>query len=585
MDEKQAPQRRNPRGLRHLAGSTWFAPAVLAVLFVGVLALLLWLIQARALQADRHNLADCIGTTQESIRQRLHAMRDHLATLAEDMGRDTITQDLFTKRLAHHMSEHPELVSAMYVDADGTARWAVPPQWEEKVLGRPLACKRSLECCREAEQTRGPVYTDVHISLQNEPAFDLSIPIYSQDKFFGSIVAVHSCEQMLRNMISPEIIQKYRVSLVDGQGNTVFALPAVSRIDERLSVTAPLDPPGHGLFVRLDHYGSGFWGVGMTLLVVLCVGLAFGMAWGMWSLKRQIARRITVEQLLLEARDGLAERVRERTADLEAANQRLQSEMAERRRAEQESRRHQEELAHVARLSTMGEMATGLAHELNQPLGAIASFAEGILRLMESDRAAPEAVRAALTEVSAQARRAGLIIQRLRSFVATGDLKSERHRLRPLAEELADLVASDVRNEQIDFHLDVPESLPAVLVNGIQAQQVLLNLIRNSIEALRQVAPDRRRIDVTAMPGHNGSVTVSVSDTGPGCPPESLAKMFEAFFTTKKSGIGMGLSISRSIVEAHGGRIWAENRPSGGLTVYFTIPTVDGAHDVADCRV
>jgi C4-dicarboxylate-specific signal transduction histidine kinase len=346
-----------------------------------------------------------------------------------------------------------------------------------------------------------------------------------------------------------------------------------------------LDPPGNGVSVRLDRYGNGFWGVGMMLLVVLCVGLAFGMAWGMWSLKRQIARRVDAQRLLREAHDGLAERVRERTADLEAANQRLQSEMAERRRAEEEARRHQEELAHVTRVSTMGEMATGLAHELNQPLGAIASFAEGSLRLMESDRATPEVLRTALMEVSEQARRAGLIIHRLRSFVATGEPKRERQQLKLLAEELADLLASDFRHDQIDFHLDVPESLPAVLVDGIQAQQVLLNLIRNAIEALRQVNSGHRRIDVTAMRGDSDMVTVSVSDTGPGCPPESMARMFEAFFTTKKSGIGMGLSISRSIVQAHGGRIWAVNRPSGGLTVQFTIPTANGEHDVPVQRV
>lgn len=577
MNESQLAQREDGRGLRHLAGSTWFAPAVLAMLFVGVLSLLLWLIQAQALQTDRTNLTCAIRTAQEGIRQRLHAVRDHLVTLAEDMARDTITQDLFTQRLTHHMEEHPEFVSAMYVDANGTARWAVPTQWEEKVLGRPLACPRSLEGCREAKRTGSPVYSDVHISLESEPAVDLSIPMYAQGRFLGSIVAVYSCERMLRSLISQEILEEHRASMVDAQGNTIVALPAVARIDERLFATAALDPPGNGLSLRLDRYGSGFWGVGIMLLAVLCVGLAFGMSWGMWSLKRQIARRVEAQRLLREAHDGLAERVRERTVDLESANQRLQGEMAERRRAEEEARRHQEELAHVTRVSTMGEMATGLAHELNQPLGAIASFADGSLRLMESDRATPEALRTALTEVSEQARRAGLIIHRLRSFVATGEPKRERRQLKPLAEELADLVATDFRHDQIDFHLDVPESLPAVLVDGIQTQQVLLNLIRNAIDALRQEDSfDYRRIELTATPADNGMVAVSVSDTGPGCPPESMARMFEAFFTTKKSGIGMGLSISRSIVEAHGGRIWALNRPSGGLTVQFTIPTANG---------
>ena len=580
MNESQETRQEAIRSLRHFVGSTWFAPAVLALLFVGVLSGLLWLVNAQSLQTTRANLSSSIRTAQESIHLRLHATQDHLVTLAEDMARETITQELFSERLAHYMGEHPELISAMYVGADGKARWAVPPQWEEKVLRRPLACARSLEICQEAKRTRRPVYSDVHISLQNEPAFDLCVPIHDRKKSLGSIVAIYSCERMLRNMISREIVHEHRASLIDAQGNTIVALPAVARLDERLFVTASLDPPGEGLSLRLDRYGIGFWGIGMTLLVVLCVGLAFGMSWGMWSLKRQIVRRVEAQRLLREANAGLTERVRERTADLEASNQSLKIEMGERRRAEEETRQHQEELAHVARVSTMGEMATGLAHELNQPLGAIANFAEGSLRLIESDRANLADLRTALTEVSDQAQRAGRIIHRLRSFVATGEPKKERHQLRPLVEELVDLVATDFRQEQIDFHLDVPESLPAVLVDGIQTQQVLLNLIRNAIESLQQVDFDHRRIDVTARPSNNGMVTVSVLDTGAGCPPESMARIFEAFFTTRKSGIGMGLSISRSIVKAHGGNIWSTNNSSGGLTVQFTIPTVDGAHDV-----
>ncbi len=579
MNQSQGTRREQVPSLRHLISSTWFAPAMLALLFVIFLAGLLWLVHNRSMQVTRANLAGSVSTAQESMRLRLHATRDHLVNMAEDMARHTITQELFSERLGHYMTEHPELVSAMYVDAEGQAQWAVPKPWEEKVLGRPLACPRSLEVCGLARQCGQPVYSDVHISLQNEPAFDLCVPIHDGEKNYGAIVAVYSCDRMLRNMISRDIVHENRVSLVDGSQNIIVTLPAVTQIDERLSAMEELDPPGQGLALRLDRYGSGFWGVGMTLLVVLCVGLAFGMSCGMWSLRRQVARRIEAESQLRQAHDGLAERVRERTIDLEAANLRLKTEMNERRRAEEESRKHQEELAHVARVSTMGEMATGLAHELNQPLGAIANFAEGGLRLMDANNAPPESLRMALTEVSEQARRAGKIIHRMRSFVATGEPRRERLALKPLAEELIDLIAADCRQEQIDLHLDVPEALPEVLVDGIQIQQVLLNLIRNAIEALRQSAAGQRRIDVSATPGDNGMVTVSVGDSGPGCPPQTLEHLFDAFFTTKKSGIGMGLSISRSIIEAHGGRIWASSRQAGGLMVQCTIPTADGAQD------
>ncbi|MCE5278342.1 MAG: ATP-binding protein [Planctomycetaceae bacterium] len=576
-----ATRERKEGGLRHLAGSTWFAPAAMALLFVGVLGALIALIHARTLETDRAALTSSIHTAQENIRQRLHATHDHLVTLAEDMGRQTITQELFSQRVGHYMSEHPELVSAMYVDPDGKARWVIPPQWEEQVLGRPLACPRSLEICQEATRTRKAVYSDVHISLQNEPAFDLSVPIYAGPTSRGSIVGVYSCQRVLRNMLSREILHEHRASLIDPRENVIVALPAVAGIDERLFATAALEPPGQGLALRLDRYGRGFWGVGMTLLVILCLGLALGMSWGMWSLGRQIARRGQAERLLREANDTLAQRVRERTADLESANRHLQREIVERQRAQDESRQHQAELAHVARVSTMGEMATGLAHELNQPLGAIAGFAEGALRLMESDKATPQTLHTVLGEVSEQARRAGRIIQRLRSFVASGQPRTEPHRLRPLMEELVDLVAAELRQKQIDFHLDVSDALPQVQVDAIQTQQVLLNLIRNAIEALEQTRGPARRIDVTAALPQDGAVVVSVCDSGPGCPPESIEKMFDAFFTTKSSGLGMGLSISRSIIEAHGGRIWAAANPGGGLAVHFSIPTSDGGHDVS----
>ena len=233
-------------------------------------------------------------------------------------------------------------------------------------------------------------------------------------------------------------------------------LPTAAPLDKRLTALAAIDPPGHGLQLQLVGYGSGMWGVGTVLLSLLCVGLVAGMAWGMWSLKRQIARRTRAEESLRHARDELAERVRERTADLQQTNIQLQQEITDRRRAEEKARQRQEELAHVARVSTMGEMAAGLAHELNQPLGAIASFAEGGLRLIESDQSNTAPLHTALTEMSAQARRAGRIIHRLRTFVANHEPHQTSNSIRSLVEEVVDLVMMDIHQEQIAFSLELP---------------------------------------------------------------------------------------------------------------------------------
>lgn len=579
-----AKPRREPRGLRSCMSTTWFAPAVLAVLFLGVLAGLLWRLQTHTLLADRSNLATSIRTAQASIHQRLQATRDRLVALAEDWAAGTLAPELLSRRLTVYMSEHPELVGVTRVDGNGMVRWAVPTEDDKSLAGQPLACPHCLAASQEAQRKHIPVYSDVHISPQNEPAFHVSIPILRDGKPQGAVIGTYSCERILRHMLHREILLQCRASLVNADGTVIVELPAVAPLDERLLATVRLDPPGRGVRLRLDRYGSGFWGVGMTLLTILCVGLAFGMALGMWSLKRQIARRTQAEQLLRDAHDSMAEQVRARTADLEVANFRLQREIQQRERAEEQARERLEELAHVARVSTMGEMAAGLAHELNQPLGAIASYAEGSLRLIEgSSSTTPETLHAPLTEIAEQARRAGRIIHRLRSFVATGQPQRTEHNLKRLIEELVELAAMDLRQEQIDFRLDVPDSMPPVQVDGIQVQQVLLNLIRNAIDSLQRIASTTpRKIEVAARPVSGGMVEVAVADNGPGCAPETIDKMFDAFFTTKPNGLGMGLSISRSIIEAHEGTLWASPNSSGGLTVHFTVQILDGESHAAD---
>jgi len=577
MAAEQLDSRQRPVLLRRPMGWAWFGPAFLGGLFVVVLGGLLWVIQAGSLANGRSELTASAGTAQESVTQRLEASCNYLLMLAEDMARGALPEELFQSRLNQYMSAHPELVRVLYVDEGGVARWAAPAEAAPAGVGSPLACPESRQGYRDARSTGLCVYSAKHISLEGEPAFDVNVPIRRDEQFLGTFVGVYSCERVLRRVLHREIIQNHQVSLIDRHGNVVLPLPAVAPVERRLTLAVPLDPPGHGLRLRLARYGSGIWGAGTALLALLCVSLAVGMSWGMWSLKRQVARRTETERSLRKVRDELAERVRDRTADLELANTQLQQEMAERQRAEEKARQRQEELAHVARVSTMGEMAAGLAHELNQPLGAIASFAEGGVRLIESGQGRPEVLHGALTEVASQALRAGRIIHRLRDFVAKGEPQRTLAHLRELAEEVIDLMAMDIRQEQVDYRLDVPEDLPQVLVDRIQIQQVLLNLIRNAIEAMQLHEPENRRLTVSASAGADGFVEVAVRDTGPGCAPELIGRICEAFYTTKERGIGMGLPISRTIIRAHGGRLWVEPSQPHGLAVHFTVPVVGGA--------
>ena len=233
----------------------------------------------------------------------------------------------------------------------------------------------------------------------------------------------------------------------------------------------------------------------------------------------------------------------------------------------------QAELARVSRLSAMGEMATALAHELNQPLAASANFIQGSLRLMQRTPLDLEAIEGAMEASSAQLFRAGDTIRRLREFVSRGETAHRAEDLRGLIEEAATLAMMSVKGRGVRLDIQVQSGADRVLVDKVQIQQVLLNLLRNAAEAMADRVP--RNLSVTAKPTDAGLVTVSVKDTGPGIAPDLMANLFQPFVTTKDEGMGVGLSISRTIVEAHGGTIWAESEPGFGATFRFTVCAAD----------
>ena len=231
----------------------------------------------------------------------------------------------------------------------------------------------------------------------------------------------------------------------------------------------------------------------------------------------------------------------------------------------------QSELVHVSRLSAMGEMASALAHELNQPLAAISNYMKGSRRLLSaSDDPNMAKIENALERAAEQAIRAGQIIRRLRDFVARGESEKRVENLSKLIEEAGALGLTGAREQgvQLRFNLDPRHDL--VLVDRVQIQQVLVNLFRNALEAM--ALSSRRELTVSNMPAADDMIEIVVSDTGSGFGEEVAKNLFQTFFTTKETGMGIGLSISRSIIEAHGGRMWAETNAAGGATFRFTLP-------------
>ena len=252
--------------------------------------------------------------------------------------------------------------------------------------------------------------------------------------------------------------------------------------------------------------------------------------------------------------------------------------VTDRKQAEELARHHQAELAHALRVSTIGELAAGLAHEINQPLAAIVSYAKGCARRIRTGAGAPGDLLGAVEEIAAQAVRADQIVRRLRDFVRKQDPRRERVDPNHLVREAVRLVASEGRQRQVALRLDLAPHVPAVWADGIQIEQVILNLIRNAFEAMQTVDVADRGLVVRTAPSGEAAVEIAVSDAGPGITPEHADAVFDPFFTTKPDGLGIGLAISRSIVEAHGGRLWATPNPQRGATFHFTIPTDDHGH-------
>jgi two-component system sensor kinase FixL len=247
------------------------------------------------------------------------------------------------------------------------------------------------------------------------------------------------------------------------------------------------------------------------------------------------------------------------------------TDITDRKGAELALREQQEELAYIGRLNLMAEMATGLAHEINQPLAAISNYAKGAVLRMESGQAQPEQIKEVLNRIAAQALRAGRIIRQLRGFIR----RSEKHTVAVAIDEVVQdtiaLLEHDLRVSGCSVRLELQKDLPPVLVDPIQLQQVLINLIRNAFEAISADSPSREIVICTRFSAPD-LAEMTVSDSGQGLAAGHCEKVFEPFFTTKPKGLGVGLSISRSIIEVHGGRLWATPNSERGATFHLQLP-------------
>ncbi len=241
--------------------------------------------------------------------------------------------------------------------------------------------------------------------------------------------------------------------------------------------------------------------------------------------------------------------------------------------AEELNRAHQAELAHVARLSTLGEMTSGLAHELNQPLCAITTYAQTCLHILQGEDCSPDRVRYGVEQIVSQAELASEIFRRLRDFARKGEIRRQPVSIAKLIKEVVSFVAAEAQQKLVRIQQNIPPRIEEVMADSIQIEQVMLNLVRNAMDAIAELDVTRRQISIAVSADTEGWLTLEIRDCGPGCPGEMADRLFEPFVTSKSKGLGIGLSISQGIIEAHGGKLWlAENSPQGAAFC-FTLPT------------
>lgn len=294
---------------------------------------------------------------------------------------------------------------------------------------------------------------------------------------------------------------------------------------------------------------------------------------------RLVAWRIRTEESLREARDELELRVAERTAELKSANDALHQQMLEQRRTEEALQGARTELARIVRITMIGELAASIAHEVNQPLAAVVANADACIAWLRREPPDIGEANAAAERTIQGATRASEVIARIRSLINKGAPQRVPVSLNQIIEDTVALIKSQAARSSVIIMTHLDPGLPQAIGDRIQLQQVVMNLVINGIEAMTGVESGERQLTIRTEAPDPRQIRVAVADRGVGVDSDTIAHLFEPFFTTRPQGVGMGLSISRSIIEAHCGRLWVESVPQEGSTFYFTLPVGDGLRD------
>ncbi len=636
----------------------WYAPRVAIGLFVLSVLGLLWVLHRHELEENRNALIRDTLWVEQSIQFSLDRDVEQLRQIAQDAREGDLDPQRLELAAKHLLPGSPGLLHVVLLDEKGRLRASAPAMSPAPQSGSWVG-PESAPAYRLARGTGKPAYAPPTRSF-NDHQFEVFVPGYRGGEPAGMVVGVYGLKAILSGLVPWWLAEKHRVTIRDADG---ALLAAKSNVEAgggpELTHQVALDPPGHGLLLHLESYGSETMLLRNVLTAIILL-LACMVLANLRTLRKHVQRRLATEQALREEhafrkamedsletgmravdlagsivyvnpafckmvghsaadligrvaphpywppeekehieaalrsarapgapRAGIELRLMRRAGDrfdvllyeapLIDAHGRQTGwmgsvlDITERKRARERARQQEEKLAATARLVTMGEMASAIAHELNQPLSAIASYTTGCLNVLEAEAVSTPALKDALNKTALQAQRAGRIIRRVHEFVRKSEPTREAVRINGVVEEAVGFAEAEARKRRVKIQSRLAREDPELRADPLLLQQVLLNLIRNGMDAMAGTPPEEREILVTTE-REGPVVTVAVTDRGCGLSPEVRGQLFEPFFSTKEEGMGMGLNICRSIMEIHRGRLWAEPNPAGGTVFSFSLP-------------
>lgn len=672
MSESHLPTDNLGTMLKRKQAWRWLLPALLMGLFAVTLLWLPW--QAQRMEATERQeqlIADTLWVEQ-TIRFQLNRNEESLQRIAAEITSGALYGDRLLDRLTTLIRNSRELTRIAWLDRNGKA----VESSDEAQLSLANFSEASQVAMKAARNTKVPQYAlpAPPPGLSAPLLMDYHVPLFSGERYIGSLVASYSAPGILDQMVPWWFAQDNEIALSNNDDVVITSRAAGGPGRNVYTHSRMLDLPGVALALRTNSVKSAPKLL-PNLLVGSVIALSLGLLWSLGALWRDTNRRLAAEDALrqevtfrkamenslltgLRARDmqgrityvnpafcqmvgtsaeelvgqsppmsywapEAMETYQERFAQVLARNvtpqfetifQRANGErfpvlifesplidddgnqtgwmgsildISDRRQAEDINRWQQEKLQSSARLATMGEIASTLAHELNQPLAAISSYTTGAMNLLMRDTSNPidrDSLRAALEKAAAQAQRAGQIIRSVHTFVKKREPARTPLAIQSLIDNVLPLVELQARQSFVSIQTHIAPSLPPVMADAILLEQVLLNLTRNAIEAMHDTAFERRILRITATQetgstGHN--VFISVIDHGHGIADEVAVRLFSPFFSTKAEGMGMGLKICRTSVEFHGGTLTHEKNPQGGTIFRFSIPAMPHSADQA----